>query len=239
MKVEFFNDSKKILEKVPFIFIRGNHEDCNRGGKTWSVLLDNSINFKECSTYDNAFKIEFNNIEFYMIDSAYSQDIVTLDDEGKKQIEFYKEEFKKLFSNISSDKKNILLTHRPLFSFELDSWKENAKTTELNLILSNSLMSLEKEKLNKLNFIFSGHVHIGAIIKVLNEKKNLNITQVIAGNGGANLNTLAHYTGQKSIFNEENKIIDYKQNNNFGFINFFPKENDIKDQIKFVDVVLR
>ncbi len=39
-KIDFFDPAKNILAQAPWIFIRGNHEDCDRAWKGWYYFLD-------------------------------------------------------------------------------------------------------------------------------------------------------------------------------------------------------
>ena len=39
-KADFFEPAKPLLAKAPWVFVRGNHEECSRGGKGWSRTLD-------------------------------------------------------------------------------------------------------------------------------------------------------------------------------------------------------
>lgn len=222
-RADFLDAAKHLFETAPLIMIRGNHEKCDRGGKGWAVMFDNSLSFKECTEYDAAFKIKFKNINFFMIDSSHSADLIKIESKkDQEKVEFYSSEFQKIFSNITSDKLNVILTHRPIFAWEFESWKKEAKNpNEINLILNDALLSVSPKKLEKIDFILSGHVHMGAILKIVNHVKHINLTQVISGNGGSNLNTARHYRGQKSIFTKDNQVKSYEQFNDFGFLNIF------------------
>ncbi len=221
-RIDFLDSAKSLFETAPIIFARGNHEKCNRGGKGWAVLFDNSIEFKKCSNYDSAFKVKFENIDFLVIDSSDSDDLVEIKTkEDKEKIEFYSSEFQKILSDVNSKKINAILTHRPIFAWEFREWKKFKEPNQLNMILSHALFSVSKTKLKNIDFVLSGHIHMAAMIDIRNYNKNLNIKQIISGNGGVSLNSANHYNGQKTIFDKKNKVFSYSQINQFGFTNIF------------------
>ena len=37
---DFFKPARPLLKAAPFVMVRGNHEECERGGKGWSLALD-------------------------------------------------------------------------------------------------------------------------------------------------------------------------------------------------------
>jgi Calcineurin-like phosphoesterase len=37
---DFFEPARRLLETAPWVFVRGNHEECSRGGKGWARMLD-------------------------------------------------------------------------------------------------------------------------------------------------------------------------------------------------------
>ena len=39
-EADFFSPAERLLETAPWVFVRGNHEECNRGGQGWSRTLD-------------------------------------------------------------------------------------------------------------------------------------------------------------------------------------------------------
>jgi hypothetical protein len=39
-EADFFSPAARLLETAPWVFVRGNHEECSRGGQGWSRALD-------------------------------------------------------------------------------------------------------------------------------------------------------------------------------------------------------
>src|SRR4029077_11545247 len=39
-QADFFSPAARLLETAPWVFVRGNHEECNRGGHGWRRTLD-------------------------------------------------------------------------------------------------------------------------------------------------------------------------------------------------------
>jgi hypothetical protein len=73
-RADFFDPARPLLAAAPFVFTRGNHEVCARGGEGWARLLDAADNGGVCPATDPAFKIDIGGLNLYMIDSAEAED---------------------------------------------------------------------------------------------------------------------------------------------------------------------
>ncbi len=72
---DFFDPSKPLLRAAPWIFVRGNHELCNRGGPGWFRLLDAATRPKTCpDAVSDPMTIELGGLNLYVLDSADAED---------------------------------------------------------------------------------------------------------------------------------------------------------------------
>jgi hypothetical protein len=71
---EFFSPARPLLEAAPWIFVRGNHESCSRGGKGWFRLLDADPTPRTCPAQSNPFAVDLGGLIFYVLDSADTED---------------------------------------------------------------------------------------------------------------------------------------------------------------------
>lgn len=96
---DFFEPVSAAFQSAPWIMIRGNHEDCTRGGDGWNRFLEVSPYAKSCINQVAPYKLEFAGHDFWVIDSAVLENIT------------------KSLADISQQKPTDepvwLLTHRP------------------------------------------------------------------------------------------------------------------------------
>ncbi len=74
-RADFFAPASVLLRAAPWVFVRGNHELCNRGGSGWFRLLDAAENPKSCPTaVSDPMTIPLGGLNLYVLDSADAED---------------------------------------------------------------------------------------------------------------------------------------------------------------------
>lgn len=73
-KAELFAPAAPLLAAAPWIFTRGNHEDCQRGGPGWFRLLDAAPDPKTCPAISDTFSIDIGGARLAIVDSADTED---------------------------------------------------------------------------------------------------------------------------------------------------------------------
>ena len=71
---EFFDPAAPLLNAAPWVFARGNHESCTRGGKGWFRLLDAADAPLACPTVSTPFAVPIGGVTLHMLDSADTDD---------------------------------------------------------------------------------------------------------------------------------------------------------------------
>ena len=66
---EFFSPAAPLLAAAPWVFARGNHETCDRGGRGWFLLLDAGP-AGDCQTFTAPFAVRAGDLDLYVIDSG-------------------------------------------------------------------------------------------------------------------------------------------------------------------------
>ncbi|HEX4709035.1 metallophosphoesterase [Phenylobacterium sp.] len=74
-KAELFDPAAGLLKAAPWVFTRGNHEDCNRGGRGWFRLLDADAKVRECPAQSDTFMVDIGGVTLGVVDSADSDDV--------------------------------------------------------------------------------------------------------------------------------------------------------------------
>ena len=73
-KAELFDPAARLLKAAPWVFARGNHEDCKRGGKGWFRLLDADPRARTCPAHSDTFLVDIGGISLGVLDSADPDD---------------------------------------------------------------------------------------------------------------------------------------------------------------------
>ncbi len=71
---DFFNPAIPLLQAAPWVFVRGNHESCTRGGLGWFRLLDAAPAAKACPAEASAWTVPIGGLNLYVLDSADTVD---------------------------------------------------------------------------------------------------------------------------------------------------------------------
>ena len=73
-KADFFDPAAPLLAAAPWVFVRGNHEACRRGGEGWFRLLDAAQRPVACPGASAAFTVDLGDLNLYVIDSSRAAD---------------------------------------------------------------------------------------------------------------------------------------------------------------------
>ena len=71
---DFFDPAAPLLLAAPWVFVRGNHESCARGGVGWFRLLDAAPAAKACPAEASAWTVPIGGLNLYVLDSADTVD---------------------------------------------------------------------------------------------------------------------------------------------------------------------
>lgn len=192
---DWFEPAKDILSQSPFLFVRGNHESCDRAYEGWFRYLDSyPFSSEKCGNFVSSWSLDAGPMKFFIFDSSSGEDIFTT----QSTIDAFERQFDKLIQN-SSDKPMWFLTHKPL-------WR-SPKKEFLTLKSHGNLTQIEAfgDKFpSNVTTIVSGHIHIAQILLMDNVPD-----QIIVGNGGASL----HAQDQESVY--QNVEFDYLNGKNY------------------------
>lgn len=195
-QADFFKPAKPLLTAAPWVFVRGNHEDCDRGHTGWFRFLDPFKYSKTCHVYSPLYFVSIDGAELAIMDSSIASDFTA----PPAQVAT----FTKYFQQISQrPSKNIwLLTHKPIWAIADDQKTIKAFSTLQKVA--------EKHLPSQLELIISGHIHLFAALNFENRP-----AQIIHGNSGTSLDTHLLPLIQKSLFVSHYKSITQNQ---FGYL---------------------
>jgi hypothetical protein len=73
-KAELFDPAHPLLAEAPWVFTRGNHETCPRGGAGWFRLLDAAPQPKPCAAPADSFAVDIGGTRLFVVDSSDTED---------------------------------------------------------------------------------------------------------------------------------------------------------------------
>jgi hypothetical protein len=149
-RADFFTPAAPLLRGAPWVFVRGNHEDCHRGGAGWTRLLDPGgyDPATPCIAHDPLYVVKLGGLSLAILDSSYAPD-PTVD---PRLLPVYQPEFASL---AKLEAPVWLVTHRPLFGVvrALDSGRALGGNATLVAALGGDLPP-------SVELLLAGHIHI-------------------------------------------------------------------------------
>ena len=180
-KEDFFDPAAELIRRSPMLFIRGNHEACNRAGSGWrrffgpaSDLVSNPLGPPSdgCSEQSPGFWVNRPPFAAMVLDSA------RVDENRVQKRDFL--QVKGVLQAFSSApvQDAFLFSHRPFWAVEWNSYA--GKSIPLTLSLQKAAQG---ELPPSVGAVVSGHLHLWATYNF----RDGGPPQMIVGNGGAEL----------------------------------------------------
>ena len=181
---DFFEPVGELLDAAPWIFTRGNHEDCTRAWKGWFLFLDpievTTDTFKTCPEHPDPYLVDFKDISVAVIDTsviphAYSNppDQATVDILAKQLTEVNK---------MVAGKKAWTATHRPYWGVSTYNDNGQTKMSAVSIALRAALDKMGGLSPN-IEMALAGHIHQFELLR-FDDGRPL---QVVAGASGTEL----------------------------------------------------
>lgn len=164
-QADFFEPAQALLSKTPWIFTRGNHEDCKRAYKGWFYFLDPAVlptkPWKNCREYTPSYTIDLGDLNLVQMDSATLPNAYN----GKlnsKTVNQYKQMFDEVNQLAAKSKNSWFVNHRPVWAISsYFDWKNNSNA----LAVSDPTMQAALKASGKgrfadsINLLLAGHIH--------------------------------------------------------------------------------
>ncbi len=164
---DFFSPADTLLRSAPWVFVRGNHEICSRGGHGWFTFLDPNPPFPGCQEFTPPYVIDIGGVDLLMLDSSSSQDNSAPAD----LVTVYSGQIQTLFESAGSD--SWLVMHHPLWGIgEFDG-----ALFKINQTLE---ASTENTLPPGINLVLGGHIHLFEILTFEGNRS----PQMLVGNSG-------------------------------------------------------
>ena len=189
---DFFTPARPLLAAAPWIFVRGNHESCDRAGQGWWRLLDfrPRLAGRDCNRasddaqgdYSDPYAVPISgDTQILVFDSSRvgARPLISSDPMYRN----YAAEFGTLFALSRDVAQNLFVSHHPVLGFAPDISRPAPAVYPGNEALQSVLEPINGPRFFPPNVqtLISGHNHLFEMVSFVSPHP----TQLISGNGGA------------------------------------------------------
>lgn len=219
-RADFFDPASPLLAAAPWIFARGNHEQCGRGADGWFRFLDAGAVPLSCPATAEPFAISLGALRLEVIDSADVVDKQLSTD----RLAFYQAQLDKIPAAAGGRKleETWVLTHKPLWGYELTTAGQSLVAQNPLLAAAAGMMDKPKSpQLPNVDLLLAGHIHLfgtldfsGAPMQGKSEDEALRPAQLIVGDSGTALDDADVRNGEQMV---DGMMAKYAIKDTFGY----------------------
>jgi hypothetical protein len=170
---DFFAPAAPLLGAAPWLFMRGNHETCDRNPAGWFTFLDPRRYQPACQQFTEPYVTSLLGVSFAVIDSAEAADTSDTPQETAE----YERQFDLLAEMTPPG--SWLVTHRPVWGIL------EGKESEIQVDNATYAAATGDSLNGKYALILSGHIHVAETIAF--DEASERPPQLVSGNAGTAL----------------------------------------------------
>lgn len=171
-RADFIDPAAPLLAAAPFVFARGNHETCERGGHGWFRLLDAGAS-TECGSVSAPYTVDLGGLDLFVLDSALAVDTAA----PLAAVERVRAQLRALPTRPGAPL--WILTHRPVWG--LVPVARLGPLGPVEIEINRTLQAAVRDQaLLGTELILSGHIHHFEALSFGEERP----AQLIVGTGG-------------------------------------------------------
>jgi hypothetical protein len=189
---DFFTPARALLAKAPWIFVRGNHESCNRAGQGWWRFLDPRPIEPRRDCNDAADDSIGDYSEPYAVPIAVDTRLLVFDSSkvpipalaaSDPMYRIYTAQMQQAFALGRDIAHNFVADHHPILGFAPNPTQQPTGLYPGNQALQSVLQSIYPGRFFPANVeaLIGGHYHLFEIVSFATSQP----AQLISGNGGA------------------------------------------------------
>jgi hypothetical protein len=218
-RADFFDPASSLLTAAPWVFARGNHEQCGRGAEGWFRFLDAGPVALTCPAAAAPFAIRFEGLKLDVIDSADVEDkqlSVARLAEYQRQIAAIPASAEAKKDYATKNEETWVVTHKPLWGYELTRAGKTILTQNPELAeMANAMDKPTAAQLPDINLLVAGHIHYFAALDFSAGGASLRPAQLIVGGSGTSLDSSDVTTGEEIV---DGLMAKYMVDVHFGYL---------------------
>jgi len=189
---DFFTPARPLLAAAPWIFVRGNHESCNRAGQGWWRFLDfrPHVAGRDCNRASDDERGDYS--DPYAVPISGDTQVVVFDSSrvgvrallpSDPMYRNYSTALGTAFALSRDVAHNLFVSHHPILGFAPDTSRSVPAVYPGNEALQSVLAPINGPSLFPPNVqtLIAGHNHLFEMVSFVSSHP----TQLISGNGGA------------------------------------------------------
>jgi hypothetical protein len=169
---DFFAPAAPLLAAAPWVLVRGNHEDCARGGEGWFRLLDNGRTPLACPATAAPMAVDVGGLTLYLLDSSGTDDTGAPPD----AVAMFAAQLDTLKAHPPPGPAWIV-THRPIWGLAVGKLGPAVVEVPIN---ATEQAAARGHDLGAVSMVVSGHIHHFASFEFEGNRP----PQLIVGTGG-------------------------------------------------------
>ncbi len=174
---DFFDPARPLLKAAPWVMVRGNHEECGRGGKGWSRALD-PYPFRSatgCLGLGEPFPVDLGGVTLFVMDTSTAGEVRI----NAEQAARYRTQFDSM-ARLAPAGPIWIAAHRPIRSVA-------ARLLNIAVGGNATLAAASPAIPDRVDLLLAGHLHTFQILDFAEPHP----VQVVSGNGGNELHLTA------------------------------------------------
>jgi len=169
---DYFTPAAPMLEAAPIVFVRGDHEQCERAGRGFFRFLD-PFPRRECSDFTDPYSLDFDGLQLMVMDTVQAGDTRALLSPDVV-IERYRQHFERVRQLVTGN--TWLISHRPIWAVR-PTTPDGSDVEVLNVTVQ---QALSHPLPPAVDVVLTGHVHLGEVLNFTGDRP----PQVVVGTGG-------------------------------------------------------
>jgi len=206
---DFFTPATSVLGAAPWLFMRGNHETCDRNPVGWFTFLDPRRYQPTCQRFTEPYVATLRGVSFAVIDSAEAAD----ESDTPQEAAEYGRQFDLLAEFTPPG--SWLVTHRPVWGIlERKDGEFQVENAAYEAATRGSLKG-------DYGLVLSGHIHIAESLAF--DKSSRRAPQLVSGNAGTALNQIPTASPSAGELHDP-AVTQAETLSSFGFMTLEPTE---------------
>lgn len=175
LQADLFTPARALLRAAPWVFVRGNHETCARGGEAWFRFLYPRPMPPTCEDYTEPYKIPLGDVDLLVLDSAITNDF----EEPPDQVAAFRAQFDALRRMATGP--SWLVTHKPLYVFGHAGVQNGVEQLFIDQLVLQE--ASDNDFPATIRLFIGGHIHLFETLSFGHRRP----PQLVIGNSGTQL----------------------------------------------------
>jgi Calcineurin-like phosphoesterase len=174
-EADYFTPAAPLLAAAPVVFVRGDHEQCERAGGGFFRFLD-PFPLRCCTDFSDPYALDFGGLRLVVMDTVQAGDTASALS-PPVVVERYRQDFERVQQ--LAREQTWLVSHRPIWAVR-PTHQDGLTVEVLNVTVQQALSSPLPPGID---LVLAGHIHLAEVLSFTGPRP----PQVVVGTGGTKL----------------------------------------------------